>query len=44
MRLPSHLRLVLKSQNGGLRGEMVTNGPHQCVRQPQKREGVVQKI
>ena len=35
---------IAKLQNGGLRGEMVTNGPHQCVRQPQIRGGLWRKF
>ena len=35
---------LAKLQNGGLKGEMVTNGPHQCVWQPQNRGGLCRKI
>ena len=36
---------IAKLQNGGHRSKMVTNGPHQCFRQPQnKPRGFVQKI
>ena len=30
---------IAKVRNGGHRVKMLTNGPHQCVRQPQNRGG-----
>ena len=35
---------VTKVQDGGQRGEMVTNEPHQCLWDPQNRGGLCRKF